>query len=847
MATRTTWELSLKAKGGAQARALARDIRDLDASLRSLGESSGALSKVSADMGAVRSARARMRAERAAGDETVRQQARAQRAFDANGRVARAVQRAQARDENERRRIGEGIARAAARADREDARAAQQRARQEASAAQTAARAAQASSRRFANARTEMTDSERIRRAVEKAQARGHVLEGQRRMRAARDATRTEARAQREASQIGRAFRAKRAADQARWDRLQTRQRGYAAREAQRAEEAARERSSRRWGAARSVGGAVLGGAAVAVGAGIGIAGATMSALSTLVSMAGAAAELTANLGGSVLQMIAFRESALTTLRVMARDANGNRLTGAAAAGQAREQFNFAQTFARETPLDAQQVLDLQRQTSAAGFYGQRNRDVVAAAADVGAFNPNDEGASSRFLLGLGQLRNASTVRLQDLRQTTSAAGLSEADTLRAIARAAGVNRRQGESDATFNSRLQRMQSQGRFTGAQGVEGVLAALRERNGGPLGSFARSQGDSLMGTLSNLRSAIFDFVTSIDNIENLGGIKTLKAELNDIVRLFTGTNDTAVRMRAAFAGLVNDAAQFIGSLSGKHGLEDTVNGALDAFEQLRPLVTEVVSVFGVNFWEPVATEIRSVFEAFKEGDVRETAMEAGRLGRAMGEILAFGVDITYAMLVMGDAGTQALGTMLRMLDRITDPEFPARLGRALDPLSRQNLLASIGIGQSGTDELIQEFINIGNEIPAGMTQGIGDGAPALIARMQALNAELASTTRSDLKIHSPSRVFADIGEQIPAGMVQGIDGGSRDVTNAMSNMVAPQGLPGFGGAGLSGLGGMSITIGDIIVHAQNETSGEAIGESVVTKLTQTFERMASMEGP
>ncbi len=747
MATRTTWELTLKSKGGAAARAMARDIRDLDSSLRSLRESSGVLGRVSSDVATLRAARTRVQSER---------------------RVASEVTRSQAR------------------------------------------------------ARTEVMDSERIRRAVDKAQSHRNYLGGQQRARAQRDRVRGERRAsQQVARQNSNAWR-RDVAEMARQERFRRRQTVQAARTARRAQEREeRTTSSRRNAASNAVIGGILGGGALALGAGIGIAGATMSALGTLASMAGTAAELTANLGGSVLQMIAFREASLTTLRVMARDASGNRLTGAAASTQAREQFGWAQQFARETPLDAQQVLDLQRQTSAAGFYGARNRDVVAGAADVGAFNPNDEGAAGRFLLGLGQLRNASTVRLQDLRQTTSAAGLSEADTLRAIGRAAGVNRRQGESDAAFNSRLQRMQSQGRFTGAQGVEGVLAALRERNGGELGSFARSQGDSLMGTLSNLRGAVFDFVTSIDNIENLGGIKTLKAELNDIVRLFTGTGATAVRMRAAFAGMVNDAAQFFGSLGGKNGIDDIANDALDTFEQLRPVVTEITRAFGPSFWLPVSTELRAVFEMFKSGDIHETAMNAARLGQSMGLMLAYGIDITVMFVRMSDAIARAVGNLLVLTDVLI--EHPEMIQDVFSDLP-------------GTME------EIGRQIPAGMREGLMSEAPGFLDEVRSFNAEVASVSRESLKIRSPSRVFEEIGSQIPAGMAQGIDGGTRDVTRAMGGMVAPRGLPGFDGAGLSGLGGGGgITIGEVHLHV-----GGSEGGDIAREFVDELERMAAMGG-
>jgi len=609
-----------------------------------------------------------------------------------------------------------------------------------------------------------------------------------------------------------------------------------AQREARQAAAQSEARSARR----RAVAGTVVGGGALALGAGLGIAGATMSALGGLVSMAGAAAELTANLGGSVLQMIAFRESALTTLRVMARDETGARLTGASAAAQAREQFRWAQQFARETPLEAQQVLDLQRQTSAAGFSGARNRDVVAAAADVGAFNPNDEGASSRFLLGLGQLRNASTVRLQDLRQTTQAAGLSEADTLRAIGRSAGVTQRQGETGAQFNTRLQQMQQHGRFTGAQGVEGVLAALRERNGGDLGSFARSQGDSLMGTLSNLRGAIFDFVTSIDGIEELKGIRTLKTTLNGVVGLLTGAGATSQRMRTTFAKMVDDGARFIGELASLGDMDAFVNDALDVFTEMRPLVREVAREFGPAFWGPVSREIGLVFEQFRGGELRETAAHARELGAGLGQLLAFGIDITFAMTKLADVllvVTARLGGLFDEL--VANPEMARDMARELDPSNLSNVLAIPG--HTATADLFSTFAGIGGQIPEGMRDGLAAGRGGLLADMSALNADLANTSREDLQIHSPSRLFEYFGAMIPAGMAQGIDGGARDVERAMGGMVAPQGLPGFGPGSFAGLGGGGITIGEVHIHASGSNGGDLASEFI-----DELERRAAMGG-
>lgn len=717
---RTTWELELRTKGRAGAKALARDLRDLDAALRSLDDSSKVLTRLASDAAALRGARVRIQAERAVGAETALQQARARRGFDENGRVARAVAASQAREENERRRIA-GLNADAWRRDQ---------------------------------------------------------------------------------------------AEMARQGRL---------RERAAAQSAARIRSQEREG--RSIALTSLG---ATLGIVTGIVGATTSALSVITDMIGAVGSLVARISGAVLEMIAFREASLTTLRAMARDDSGRRLTGRAADRQARDQFRFAQTFARQTPLDVGQVIDLQRQTTAAGFVGGRNREVVQAAADVGAFNPNDAGASSRFLLGLGQLRNASTVRLQDLRQTAMAAGLGENDILREIARNAGQTQRRGESDTAYNSRIQRMQSQGRFTGAQGVEGILAALRARNGGDLGSFARSQGGTLTGTLSNLRGAMLDFVTSIEDIENLPGIRALKSTLNGLVDALTGTGPTADRLRSTFARIVNDAAQFVADLGGTDGASGLISRMLDAAEQLWPLVRDVSVAFGGAAWTSLKEGLTPLLAQLGElgNDPSGTVAFAAELGRDLGVMLAYGIKITIAF--------GALISTLTILG--------ARLANIIAAIIEWPHTIYGVVSNVGT-----MFEGFGASIVNGFRNGFFGVSESAVGDVANWSNDIANASRGALGIHSPSRVFRDIGVQIPAGMTEGIDSGARHVERAMAGIVAPPTLPGLGGlSGLAGMGGINAVFHITVEGGASNDTGREIGEAAWSAFVDRFEQSAAMAG-
>lgn len=730
---KTTWELELKSRGRAQAKALARDLRELDGVLRSLGDSSGVLKTLATDASALRGARVRVRAERTAADAAVSQRAR----------VSSARVKAEANE-----------------------------------------------------ART----SDRVRRAVERA-------EQQTRRRDTAAAART---ARADASALRGGMRE--------WTRAASQRR------AARAEEAARVRSQERDG--RSL---MLSSLGATLGIVTGIVGATTAAFSVITDMIGAVGSLVARISGAVLEMIAFREASLTTLRAMARDDSGRRLTGRAADRQARDQFRFAQTFARQTPLDVAQVIDLQRQTSAAGFTGARNRDVVRAAADVGAFNPNDPAAASHFLLGLGQLRNASSVRTQDLRQTAQAAGLGENDILREIARQAGQTQRRGETDAAYNGRIQAMQRANRFTGAQGVEGVLAALQARNGGALGSFATAQGGTLTGTISNLRGAVLDFVTSIDDIENLPGIRALKDTLNGIVDALTGSGPTAERLRNTFARIVDQASQFVADLGGgRDGAAALMGRMLDAAERLWPFVRDVSMAFGGAAWEGLKTGLAPLLEQLGElgNDSSGTVAFAAELGRDLGVMLAYGVKITLAF--------GALVAMLIVLGVWLSDILVAIIEW---PQSILNVVTSVGA----------MFEGFGASIVNGFREGffgLSDGAIGDVANW---SNDIANAARANLGIHSPSKVFADIGSQIPAGMSLGIDSGARDVERSLSGMVAPPSLPGFGAlAGLGAMGGISAVFNITVEGGASNDTGRSIGEAAWSAFVDRLEQAHAMAG-
>jgi len=689
------------------------------------------------------------------------------------------------------------------------------------------ARRARAAAKR---ARDEARDADRVRKATERAQAQNARREARDAARAAREraaSARREARDQRAGERAGeRRYRLafSDARQRARDFRASDRAAGRGARAEERAA-AARQRAMRQEARdRRELLSSGLGGAAATMA---GIVAATTAAAAAIAGIVTAVGDLILRLSSAVLEMIAFREASIATLGLMSegRTAQERQAIG-------REEFAWARQFARETPLDVRDVIGLRTQAATAGFRGAQGRDVVMAAADVGAASPTDPMAAQRFTTAIGQIRSKGRLQTEELNQL-SEAGVGRDSVYAAIARERGIT---GNAQQV-NNRVAALIQRGQVSGDQGVRAVLAAVRERSGGELGGLARAGGSTLMGTLSNLRGAFADFVLGVEDIENLPGIVALKKTLNGIVDLLTGAGPTAVRLRTIFAGIVDEAAQFAASIGGKAGVEGIIGRALDLFEEWYPLVRDVLGAFASSAWSTFVEEMRPMLEVLGAvGQDREGAVQFAReFGAGLARLFAFGVHVTAAFVAM-------VSVITMLVDRVL------MLAEALASLP-------LDVGEwtaGGVGSLRQQFAGIGSEIPEGMREGVEANRGGVLDALAALNADMEGMTRTDLQIHSPSGLFKDLGAQVSAGMALGVDSGARDVERAMGGMVAPQGLPGFGGDVQAGrmLGFGGVTFGDVtfqIVPPPGSNISQEIAEQAFDHFVNLMERGSLAAGP
>ena len=109
--------------------------------------------------------------------------------------------------------------------------------------------------------------------------------------------------------------------------------------------------------------------------------------------------------------------------------------------------------------------------------------------------------------------------------------------------------------------------------------------------------------------------------------------------------------------------------------------------------------------------------------------------------------------------------------------------------------QELFITILAG--GNQELkkgITDFVNIGEDLMAGLKNGIMNGLNAVGNAIKNAAQSVANWFAEKLGIHSPSRVFADFGSNIDEGLVEGIEKDANHVRKAVDDVgnVAASGM-------------------------------------------------------
>ena len=107
-------------------------------------------------------------------------------------------------------------------------------------------------------------------------------------------------------------------------------------------------------------------------------------------------------------------------------------------------------------------------------------------------------------------------------------------------------------------------------------------------------------------------------------------------------------------------------------------------------------------------------------------------------------------------------------------------------------------------------------LGTDLIAGLVNGITAGATAVYDAMASVVNGAIDGAKKLLGIASPSTVFATMGDNTAAGFAEGVEGGADKTQGALEAMAAP---PELAGGARAGGGGISVSIGQIVVSGEN----------------------------
>lgn len=506
-------------------------------------------------------------------------------------------------------------------------------------------------------------------------------------------------------------------------------------------------------------------------------------------------AEIGLAAGQAVIEVAAFRESSLASLNAV--------LGNARSAGRA---YRNAIVIANQTPLDTRDVIQAQTQLAVSGFRENELTPLLAAFSDVQAARGGEAGQA--LIRVLGQIRGLGRVNRGDITMQAQTAGLAPGLVFQAIADRMGLQNAAAAEAAV---------GQRRVNSQVAIQAFLDATSRAydGGGPLGTFARQQSETLTGALSNLRNAGFNLLAQID-FSKIPGVIAFKNAILQITAALDAGSPAGQRLRGVITGTVNTVGNLFARISpqtiaqGFGFVQRVITGIGNGLRAAWP----IVRAFGQGFGPAFMAAVRPLGAIFAQlasggGPSAGTMQLLATAARGMGQALGFLVGTMTTTITLGAAFVAAT----------------AAWGATL-----------FGWITNFSTQIVERFRTMGADIMAGLRNGILSSVAAPVVAIQAAGQNLVDGVKQTLGIQSPSKVFADeVGRWIPAGVEQGITRNTGGMTDALTTL-APPAVPRLGG-----LGGITIYV--TITEARDaRATATAVTEDLELQLGAILGRLA-----
>lgn len=340
---------------------------------------------------------------------------------------------------------------------------------------------------------------------------------------------------------------------------------------------------------------------------------------------------------------------------------------------------------------------------------------------------------------------------------------------------------------------------------AEGAVQILNGLAEGIRANLPSLISTGMETLVTFSGSLRQNVGKIVDA--------GLNLIKALADSLIQNLPVFIQTVPTIITNIAGIINDNApkllacgiELIGKLAA--GIIESVPVLIEEFPKIIEAVASVITAFNwVSLGQHIITFIKSGITALFT-DIPNALKEIGTQGLEWLKAIdwhTLGADIIDLIKI----GVESLKTAV--------PEALKAIGN--DAMELFKKIDWLSLGKAIIDGII-----------AGITGGIG----LVLDAIGGLASDVLNAGRKALGIASPSKIFKYYGKMIDEGLALGITDNMHYVDSAMDNLTNLE-APQLAGAMVGGMGGYSLSIGDINIYGSDAQSNRELADMVIDEL-------------
>ena len=447
-----------------------------------------------------------------------------------------------------------------------------------------------------------------------------------------------------------------------------------------------------------------------------------------------------------------------------------------------RDSFNEIANLSADLGLNVSDTVHQFEKLRKLQFGRDESKDLLKMGADMMALGNSAEDVQG-ILLAMGQIKSKGKLQGEEMMQLAER-GVSGMLIKEEVAKLMGVD--VGEVEG--------LQRKGAISDEVGLAAIQAAVNRKLGqSQVGESAKQfANETIAGAVgvAKAKGQLFWMTLGDQAAQGFGSTGAME-------RVLGGGGQQKAFMETAMKG-----AQALGKVIGR----------------LVPLVMEGAMAFG----GPFIDSIMSVFGGFIDA--------AGGSEMFMGKLRS---AIIPALEIAGNV----LGTVIGLLGAFATA---AVAGFSLGVQATKWLGEALGELAFTAVEFVTEWYTIGSDLVVGLWEGFKEKWGWLKQNIVGAGADMISTMKGVLGIHSPSKEFAYLGEMSAEGFNKGFGGIDPEIAPFSPSSAQFAGMDDLGNA--TGGGGGGINVGPIEINISSDDP-ETAGEAVMTAFEQRLATVLS----